>query len=252
MKSKFTAAVWNLRPMFTSSFLFILLASISPGHTAPPSATSSPCSSGAGGAISKFFILGDLLFVSANIDHFDNFRVLNLSSGLTTATQKVTGLLPSSSGAIGSASLLWAFLYDPIVANCRVKIPTVPGRFDADRYCARVVNMRGLVVARLSSQTLLFLRPNNGKFMSVDDAGNFLEMHALLKHLDKYGLTSSLTYSQERNLFVSTHYGRHGQICLTTARHQGYRKWPCLYLLLLISSLHLSNRPSALDGGYAR
>ena len=193
--------------------LFLLIA-ISPIYQAPSASqlcvTSSPI-------VSKFFVLGDLLFFTDNVDHFDILRVFNLSSGQISSQHKVASLLPSSYD-VSSTSLLWAFLYDPLAMNCRV---SGPANFDQDRYCARVTNLRGLIVARLSNQALLFLRPNNGKFMPVVDANNFLEMHGLVKHLDKYGLTSSLTFAQERNQFVSTHYGRHAQICLTTALHQG-------------------------------
>src|SRR5699024_1803296 len=126
-------------------------------------------------------------------------------SGVSTSELYVSNLLPGTS----EHSLLWAFLYDPAGANCRVRGVPEPLTFDPDRYCARVVNLRGLVMARLSNQTVLFVRSNNGKFTSMVDGNNYIEMRALLKHLDQYGLTSSLTFVQQSNQFVSTHYGRH-------------------------------------------
>src|SRR5699024_11187884 len=162
-----------------------------------------------------FFVLGDLLFVTDNVDHFETFRVLNLSSGAITATaHKVTRLLPG----VSSNTLLWAFLYDAHGGNCRLPQLRSSASFDPERYCARVVNMRGTVVARLSNQRFLFLSTNNGKFVEVTDTNNFLEMRMLIKHLDKYGLVSSLTFAQDSIQFVSTHYGRHAQVCLTKER----------------------------------
>lgn len=163
----------------------------------------------------KFFVLGDLLFFTSEGDYFESFRVMNLSSGVSTAELEVSKMLPVTA----SNSLLWAFLYDPV--NCRVT-KTVPEHltFDQDRYCARVVNLRGLVVARLLNQTVLFLRSNNGKFILTSDTVHYIEMSATLKHIDKSGFTSSLTFVQQSNQYVSTHYGRHGQICITTVLHQ--------------------------------
>lgn len=169
---------------------------------------------------SKFFVLSDLLFFTSNGEYFETFRVMNLSSGESTTELSVSNLLQG----ISMQSLLWAFLYDPAGVNCRLKGIPEPVPFDPDRYCARVVNLRGLVMARLSNQTMLFLRSNNGKFTSMTDANNYIEMHALVKHLDQYGLTSSLTFVQKSNHFVSTHYGRHAQICITTVMHQ--KKYP--------------------------
>lgn len=175
----------------------------------------------------KFFVLSDLLFFTSNGDHFESFRVMNLSSGVSTSELQVANVLPVST----SQSLLWAFLFDPII--CRLAKNTSEQQhmiFFSDRYCARMINLRGLIVARLINQTVLFLRSNNGKFTSTSDSVHYIEMSAVLKHIDKSGFTSSLTFDQQSNQYLSTHYGRYDQICITTV-HQ--KECKCLYYICL-------------------
>lgn len=171
---------------------------------------------------SKFFLLDELVFFTDNADRFEAFRTFNLSSGSLSNLFEVGTLIPDflhNEQDTSSQSLLWAFRYDVMVGHCLVN-ESFGREHDRDQYCGRVSQLKGLVVGCLSSRKLVFLRHNMGKLVLAHDQNNFLEIHAVVKHLDRFGYISSLTFDQRTDYFVSTHYGLLLRVCMTVARHR--------------------------------
>lgn len=168
----------------------------------------------------KFFILNHLIFFTQNPGYFENFRIYNFTSGLVTPVFDANGLLPVSMrnqeekqqklGENGPPKLLWMFMFDVNGDQClNGKLP------NNEQYCSRVNSMKGLIVGRFTNQELTFMRYSSEHLISVHDVNNFLEMQILFKHLDQYGNTGSVTFDQSIDLYVTTHYGRQSQICMT-------------------------------------
>lgn len=203
---------------FLSLFAWIALLA---GHCALTAPLPSDVCHQASPVARKFFTIDRFLFFSENANNFETYRILNLSSGAITSRHNWTDF-----SAQVKESPMWAFTLDVADEGCASEAPTSP-------YCARVRYFENLVVVRGESRQLAFMRlEGSGSGISLvpvqDPSSNFIEMQVLLKHLDKFGYVSSLTIDKKRGQYASTHFGLLSQICLTTIRHQGKRKYPSL------------------------
>lgn len=174
----------------------------------------------------KFFVLDQFLFLSENADNFDTYRLLNLSSGAITSRHP-----GSDFSSQMRESLTWAFMLDVAEGRCASEPLDSP-------YCTRVDDYRNLIVVRGASRQLIFMRLQGSgsdvSLVAVEDVNsNFIEMQVLVKHLDKFGYVSSLTFNQKEDHYLSTHFGLLRQLCLTNIRHRGQSKC-CGSLLNLI------------------
>lgn len=177
---------------------------------------------------------------------------------LSKSVVNVSALIQPESDRTAS-SLVWFLTYDVITDHCLVsnrqssKKDTAIGDADEDQsilgddeevvnqvswntnaYCSRLAALKNIVIAREhgTDQKLVFLKrsrrgggdgasPSRPQFSLAHDSSNFLEFKVLVKQLDSYGYISSLTFEQFSDQFVSTHFGRKNQICLTHAKHGG-------------------------------
>ena len=173
----------------------------------------------------KFFTIGQLVFLSDNADQFATYRIYNHSSGAITNRYGINDLIPSRLS--NGESLQWAYMFDlspkQLTSYCSI----------SSQYCDRLVSLQGIIVVQISNQALLFMRfqPNSSNPLVVLGQDVFIEMQALLKHLDHFGYTSSLAFDNAKGHFVSTHYGLMAQICVTTTRYQdkGKMSYSTLY-----------------------
>ncbi|KAJ6222824.1 hypothetical protein RDWZM_001369 [Blomia tropicalis] len=180
----------------------------------------------------KAFIINNMVICTSNSRWFDSFRVYNLTSNTTSnvfsGSTLMAKLFPNDGRFMNdgtNANIEWAFQYDVEPNHCKLDIwKHDDTNLEQTRYCDRVSELKGLVIASLTNRKLLFAQNNR----NIDSDSNNLtynvfEIQILVNHLNHHGLTSSVTFDQFNDRFVSLHQGRDGQACVTIIRHQG--KW---------------------------
>lgn len=182
--------------------------------------------------VGKFFIDNGLIFFTDNdIQYYVYFRIFNTTNGQLSRQFEMPNFFEKDN----SIKIIWAFAFDPLLNNDDDCLNLSLTNFENDSkinefifldklsindYCQRLRKLSGIIVVRLSNQQLYFMKYSNGNFIQQEDKMNhFIEFKALVKHLNMLGSVKSVTFDENKKLYITTHYDRYNQICITKIKH---------------------------------